>query len=60
MSDNNEEIITNILSMTRDQLSKSMAMSTELEALLLVERKKNFDLENRLAQLENKSKEKDK
>lgn len=53
MSNNNEnqELYNNVLSITRDQLSKAMSLSTELEALLVIERNKNAELESRLAAL---------
>lgn len=57
MSDN-QEVFTNVLSVTREQLSKSMAISAELEALLLVERRKVADLERQLEELKNSSEKK--
>lgn len=48
----NQEVFNNVLSVTRDQLSKSMAISAELEALLLVERRKVADLERQIAELQ--------
>lgn len=54
MSENNEEIFKNILSLTRDQLSKSMSLSTELEALLVIERQKTEQLEAQVADLQAK------
>ena len=56
MSDN-QEVFTNLLSVTREQLSKSMAVSAELEALLIVERRKVADLESQIEDLK-KSNEK--
>jgi hypothetical protein len=50
MSDN-QEVFTNLLSVTREQLSKSMAVSAELEALLIVERRKVADLESQIEDL---------
>jgi hypothetical protein len=47
-----QEVYNNILSITRDQLSKSMGLSTELEALLLLERRKTSELEAKVAELE--------
>jgi BMFP domain-containing protein YqiC len=60
MSDNNQEVFNNVLAITRDQLSKSMNLSAELEALLLIERKKTSDLEAKIAELQAKSEEKTK
>lgn len=52
MSNNeNQELYNNVLSITRDQLSKSMSLATELEALLVIERNKNAELEARIAAL---------
>ena len=53
MSDN-QEVYNNVLSVTREQLAKSMAISAELEALLLVERRKVAELERKLEQADNK------
>lgn len=58
MSDNNQELFNNVLTITRDQLSKSMSLATELEALLVIERKKTADLEARIAELESEEKKK--
>lgn len=58
MSDNNQEVFNNVLAITRDQLSKSMSLATELEALLVIERKKTSELEAKLAELQVKSEEK--
>jgi BMFP domain-containing protein YqiC len=60
MSDNNQEVYNNVLTITRDQLSKSMSLATELEALLIIERKKTAELEDKIAKLEPKSEEKTK
>jgi BMFP domain-containing protein YqiC len=60
MPDNNQEVFNNVLAITRDQLSKSMSLATELEALLVIERKKTAELEARIAQLESKLEEKTK
>ncbi len=57
MSDN-QEVYNNVLSVTREQLAKSMAISAELEALLLVERRKVAELERKLEQTENKDEKK--
>ena len=58
MPDNNQEVFNNVLAITRDQLSKSMSLATELEALLVIERKKTAELETKLAELQAKSEEK--
>ena len=47
MPDNNE-IYNNVLAVTRDQLSKSMGLNAELEAMLMMERKKVAELEKQL------------
>jgi hypothetical protein len=57
MSDN-QEVYNNVLSVTREQLAKSMAIGAELEALLLVERRKVAELERKLAEVENKDEKK--
>jgi hypothetical protein len=44
----NQELVTNILSVTRDQLSRAMALCAELEALLTIEKRKNADLTKKL------------
>jgi hypothetical protein len=46
------EYINNVLSLTRDQLSRAMNATTELEALVTFERKRNADLEAKIAELE--------
>jgi hypothetical protein len=51
MSDKNQEIFNNVLTMTRDQLSKSMSLATELEALLIIERNKTAELEAEVTEL---------
>lgn len=51
-SQNQQELFNNVLGLTRDQLTKSMNLATELEALLMVERKKTQDLEAKLAELQ--------
>ena len=58
MTDNKQELYTNVLSVTRDQLSKSMNLNAELEALLLMERSKVESLQIELEELKNKGKEK--
>jgi hypothetical protein len=61
MSDNDQsELLNGVLTITRDQLTRSMSMATELEALLIIERKKTAELEARIAELESKSEEKTK
>ena len=57
MSDN-QEVFTNLLSVTREQLSKSMAVSAELEALLIAERRKVAELERQIEELKNSSEKK--
>ena len=53
MSDNkdNQELITNLIAVTRNQLSSAMNANAELEAMLAIERKRNDELEAQLAQL---------
>ena len=51
-SQGQQELFNNVLGLTRDQLTKSMNLATELEALLMIERKKNQDLEAKLAELQ--------
>ena len=45
------ELIGNVLNITRDQLSRSMKLNAELEALLAAERSKNAELEKKLSEL---------
>ena len=45
------ELIGNVLNITRDQLSRSMNLNAELEALLAAERSKNAELEKKLSEL---------
>jgi len=61
MSENNEnqEIYNNVLAITRDQLSKSMSLATELEALLVMERNKTAQLEAKVAELLTKKNDSD-
>ena len=54
----NQEVFNNVLSVTREQLAKSMAISAELEALLLVERRKVAELERQVEDLKKSSEEK--
>lgn len=55
---NQLELISNVLNVTRDQLSRSMNLNAELEALLSIERKKVSELEQALAQTKSKTEEK--
>jgi hypothetical protein len=57
MSDN-QEVFNSVLSVTRDQLSKSMAVGAELEALLIAERRKVAELERQIEELKNSSEKK--
>lgn len=45
MANSNEEFLSTLLSTTRDQLSKAVNLCAELEALLIIEQKKNSQLE---------------
>lgn len=59
MSENsNEEVYNNVLGITRDQLSKAMTIAAELEALLLVERRKFAELERQIEELKNSNEKK--
>jgi hypothetical protein len=51
-SPDQQDLFNNVLGLTRDQLTKSMNVATELEALLMLERKKTQDLEAKLAELQ--------
>ena len=52
MTENNQsELLNGVLTITRDQLTRSMSMATELEALLIIERKKTAELEAKVAEL---------
>lgn len=53
MPDNkdNQELITNLIAVTRNQLSNAMNVNAELEAMLNIERKRNSELEAEIAQL---------
>lgn len=44
----NQELVSGILSVTRDQLSRAMALCAELEALLNLEKRKNTELTKKL------------
>jgi predicted nucleic acid-binding Zn-ribbon protein len=48
------ELIGNVLNITRDQLTRSMNLNAELEALLTAERSKVSELEKQLAELTEK------
>lgn len=48
------ELIGNVLNITRDQLTRSMNLNAELEALLTAERSKVSELEKQLAELTGK------
>jgi hypothetical protein len=53
MSENDQsELLTGVLNMTRDQLSRSMNLATELEALLIIEKKKTSELEAKINELQ--------
>jgi hypothetical protein len=46
-----QQVLVNVLNITRDQLNRSMSLNAELEALLTIEREKNAALEAQVAQL---------
>lgn len=52
----NQELVSNVLSVTRDQLSRAMALCAELEALLNIEKRKNADLTKKLDDLKSDGK----
>jgi len=52
------ELISNVLSITREHLSKYMSLATELEALLVIERRKNAELELKIEELRSLNKDK--
>lgn len=56
----NQELFNNVLAITRDQLAKSMNLATELEALLVMERKKTSELEAQIQELQQSLEEKKK
>lgn len=61
MSENEQsELLAGVLNITRDQLTRSMNMATELEALLIIERKKTAELEAKVAELKTALEEKKK
>jgi uncharacterized protein YlaN (UPF0358 family) len=49
------EILSEVLGVTRDQLSRSINLNAELEALLNIERRKVSELEQELAALKESS-----
>jgi hypothetical protein len=53
LNDQNE-ILSGVISITRDQLSRAMALNAELEVLLGIERKKVKDLEKTVSDLQPK------
>jgi hypothetical protein len=44
-------VLNNVLTITRDQLARSMNLNAELEALLAMEQAKTKELENTIAEL---------
>jgi cell division protein FtsB len=48
----NKEYLSSVLSITRDQLSRSLAATAEIEALLMLERKRSESLEAKNKELE--------
>jgi hypothetical protein len=50
------ELIGNVLNITRDQLTRSMNLNAELEALLAAEKSKNADLQQELDELKKEDK----
>jgi hypothetical protein len=55
MSEQNQiELIGNVLNITREQLTRSMNLNAELEALLTAEKSKVSELEKKLAELTEK------
>jgi hypothetical protein len=52
MTENDQsELLNGVLSITRDQLTRSMNLATELEALLIIEKKKTSELEAKVIEL---------
>ena len=49
------EVLGEVLGVTRDQLSRSINLNAELEALLNIERRKTAELEQELTELKNKT-----
>jgi hypothetical protein len=61
MSENDQsELLTGVLNITREQLTRSMNLATELEALLIIERKKTAELEAKVIELKTALEEKNK
>ena len=52
-----QQVLVNVLNITRDQLNRSMSLNAELEALLTLEREKTAALEAKVAELSSASKE---
>jgi hypothetical protein len=61
MSENSNqvEILSNVLNVTRDQLTRSMNVNAELEALLNIERTKTEQLTAEIAKLKSEASSKD-
>lgn len=53
-----EQFLAGVLSITREQLNRSLQLNAELEAMLNIEKRKNLDLQNKLEELENNTSEK--
>ena len=53
-----EQFLAGVLSITREQLNRSLQLNAELEAMLNMERRKNLDLQNKIDELENNTSEK--
>jgi hypothetical protein len=51
------ELLSEVLTVTRDQLSRSINLNAELEALLNIERRRVAELEQELEALKNATKE---
>ena len=50
----NKEYLSGVLNITRDQLSRALAAAAEIEALLVMERKRSEGLESKVRELEDK------
>jgi hypothetical protein len=50
------ELLNSVLGITREQLSRSMNLNAELEALLGAERERSADLEKKLSEISENSK----
>ena len=46
------EVLTEVLRITRDQLSRSLSLNAELEALLTIERRRREELEKTISESE--------